>query len=156
MATVALCRKVLVLNEGPAIHNLLRFLKEFDRESMVTANGEPLQASLNEKRFDAVVLDIRGPHLKTVEEMRGIGEIRAEWVGKLLVIVAKVNGMSCPFCTYGLRKEMLTIPGVQDGKVSLRKSQAILKVDPGAKVTDAQVRHAIREAGFSAGAITHE
>ena len=40
MATVALCRKVLVLNEGPAIHNLLRFLKEFDRESMVTANGE--------------------------------------------------------------------------------------------------------------------
>lgn len=71
-------------------------------------------------------------------------------------IVAKVNGMSCPFCTYGLRKEMLTIPGVKDVQVSLRKSQATLKVDPGTQVTDAQIRRAIREAGFSAGAIKHE
>jgi CheY-like chemotaxis protein len=92
MDSVALCRKVLVLNDGPSIRNLLCFLKEFDRQNMVTASGEPLQASLNEKRFDAVVLDIRGPSRETVEEMRGIGEIRAEWVGKLLVIVTKVNG----------------------------------------------------------------
>ena len=92
MASVALCRKVLVLNDAPAIHNLLCFMKQFDHESTVTASGEPLQALLDEKRFDAVVLDIRGPHREAVEEMRGIGEIRAEWVGKLLVIVAKVNG----------------------------------------------------------------
>jgi CheY-like chemotaxis protein len=92
MASVALRRKILVLNDDPAIRNLLCFLKEFDRESTVTANGEPLQASLNEKRFDAVVLDMRGPQRKTAEEMRGIGEIRAERVGKLLVIVANVNG----------------------------------------------------------------
>jgi len=70
------------------------------------------------------------------------------------VIVVQVNGMSCPFCTYGLRKELLTVPGVKSVLVSLRKSHATVTLDPGTTVTDAQIRHAIHEAGFSPAKIT--
>lgn len=69
------------------------------------------------------------------------------------VIIAQVNGMSCPFCAYGVRKELLTIPGVKDVRVNLGKSQAIVTVKPGARVTDQQISQAIREAGFSPGPI---
>ncbi len=71
------------------------------------------------------------------------------------VIVAQANGMSCPFCAYGVRKELLTVPGVKSVSVNLAKSQATVTLSPGAKVTDEQIRHAIREAGFSPGPITH-
>ena len=78
---------------------------------------------------------------------------RSASAGNQTVIVAQVNGMSCPFCAYGLRKELLTVPGVKDVHVSLAKSQATIIVDSGGTVTDAQIRHAIREAGFSPGRI---
>lgn len=71
-------------------------------------------------------------------------------------IVATVDGLACPFCAYGVRKELLTIPGVKDVQVNLLKSQAIVSVDPGTRVTDAQIQQAVREAGFSSGTIKHE
>lgn len=87
----------------------------------------------------------------------GLAAVNPGWSadgGQQTTIVAQVNGMSCPFCAYGLRKELLTIPGVTDVKVSLAESQASVTVDLSAKVTDEQIRHAIREAGFSPGPIT--
>lgn len=87
----------------------------------------------------------------------GLAAVNPSWSadgGQQMTIVAQVKGMSCPFCAYGLRKELLMIPGVKDLHVNLAKSQASVTVDPPAKVTDEQIRHAIREAGFSPGPIT--
>ena len=92
MAVESLHRKVLVLNDGPSIRNLLCLLKNFDIESTLAVSGGFLVGSLNEKQFDAVVLDMRRPDRNTPNEMRGIGEIRAGFVGKLLFVVAEVNG----------------------------------------------------------------
>lgn len=89
--------------------------------------------------------------------LAGLAAVHSSWsadVGQQTTIVAQVKGMSCPFCAYGLRKELLTIPGVKDVRVNLGKSQATVTADPPAKITDAQIRHAIREAGFSPGPIT--
>lgn len=87
----------------------------------------------------------------------GLAAVNPSWSadgGQQTTIVAQVKGMSCPFCAYGLRKELLTIPGVKDVQVSLAESQASVTVAPPAKVTDEQIRQAIREAGFSPGPIT--
>ncbi|HXH48666.1 MAG TPA: hypothetical protein VNM47_04780 [Terriglobia bacterium] len=92
MVPESLHRKVLVLNDQPSIRNLLCLLKNFDSENTLAVSGGFLVASLNEKQFDAVVLDMRRPDWNATKEMRGIGEIRAGFVGKLLVVVAEVNG----------------------------------------------------------------
>jgi len=67
--------------------------------------------------------------------------------------VVTVNGMACPFCAYGLRKELLTLPGVKDVQVDLNKSQATVAVRDGSEVKDAEIRQAVKEAGFTPGSI---
>lgn len=92
MVAVSLHRKILVLNDGPSIRNLHSLLENLDREDSLSASGKVLMAMLDEKRFDAVVLDARDSNRRRGEEMRGIGEIRAGRVGKLLVVGVEVNG----------------------------------------------------------------
>jgi len=68
-------------------------------------------------------------------------------------IVAKVAGLACPFCVYGLEKQLKKIPGVADVHVSLGGGEAVITTKPGAEVTDAQIRDAVRRAGFKVSEI---
>ena len=92
MADVAVHRKVMFLNDEPAIGNLLALLKRFDRENALTETGNSFLDSLDQNKFDAIILDLRSSPAKANNEIRGIGKIRAGCMGKLLVIVADVNG----------------------------------------------------------------
>jgi CheY-like chemotaxis protein len=92
MVSTPLCRKVLVLNDKKSVRNLIFLLKKIESENGLPGAGEPLLALLDQKQFDAVVLDLRCSNRRTREEVRGIGKIRAGRVGKLLVIVTEVNG----------------------------------------------------------------
>jgi copper chaperone CopZ len=67
--------------------------------------------------------------------------------------VVDVKGMACPFCAFGLKKHLQRLPGVKNVEVSLEKGQAVLDVSPGAKLTDDQIRKAIRDSGFNPGEI---
>jgi mercuric ion binding protein len=67
--------------------------------------------------------------------------------------VVTVRGMQCPFCAYGIKKHLAKLPGATRVDVELAKNHAIVTFAPGAKVTDAQIQQAVRNAGFTAGAI---
>jgi len=67
--------------------------------------------------------------------------------------VVAVDGMSCPFCAYGVRKHLSALPGVRSVRVELAKGEAIVEFDPEGRVTDDQIRKAVREAGFTPGKI---
>jgi len=67
--------------------------------------------------------------------------------------VVTVRGMQCPFCAYGIKKHLAKLPGATRVDVELAKNQAIVTFTPVAKVTDAQIQQAVRNAGFTAGAI---
>lgn len=67
--------------------------------------------------------------------------------------VITVRGMQCPFCAYGIKKHLAKVPGATRVDVELAKNQAIVTFLPDAKVTDAQIQQAVRNAGFTAGAI---
>lgn len=67
--------------------------------------------------------------------------------------VVTVRGMQCPFCAYGIKKHLAKLPGATKVDVELAKNQAIVTFLPDAKVTDAQIQQAVRNAGFTAGAI---
>lgn len=92
MVPVSLHRKILVLNDGPSLRHLRNLLENLRREHALTASGAILMAMLDDKRFDAVVLDVRDSNRRGAEEMHGIGEIRAGRVGSLLVVGVEVNG----------------------------------------------------------------
>lgn len=67
--------------------------------------------------------------------------------------VVAVNGMSCPFCAYGVRKHLSALPGVKSVRVELAKGEAIVEFDPEGRPTDEQIRKAVRDAGFTPGKI---
>ena len=67
--------------------------------------------------------------------------------------VVTVQGMQCPFCTYGIQKQLKKLPGVTKVDVELAKNQAIVSVSPDAKVTDKDIQQAVRKAGFTPGKI---
>ncbi len=92
MLSNPLRRKVLVLNDKKSVRNLLVLLKRIGGEDSLTSAGEPLQALDDDRQFEAVVLDMRSSDRKRNAEIRGIGEVRVGRAGKLLVIIAEVNG----------------------------------------------------------------
>lgn len=67
--------------------------------------------------------------------------------------VITVQGMQCPFCSYGIRKHLAKLPGARKVEVELAKNQAIVTFDADAKTGDKEIRQAIRKAGFTAGKI---
>lgn len=73
--------------------------------------------------------------------------------GAAIQAVVAVDGMSCPFCAYGVRKHLSALPGVKSVQVELARGEAIVEVDPEARLTDERIRKAVREAGFTPGKI---
>ncbi len=67
--------------------------------------------------------------------------------------VVTVQGMQCPFCAYGIQKQLKKLRGVKTVEVELEKNQAIVTLEPDAKVTDKDIQQAIRKAGFTPGKI---
>ncbi len=67
--------------------------------------------------------------------------------------VIAVKGLACPFCVYGLQKQLRKLPGAKQVRVELRKGEAVVDFAPGSKVSDQQIQKAVRAAGFTAGKI---
>jgi copper chaperone CopZ len=67
--------------------------------------------------------------------------------------VVEANGMSCPFCAYGVKKHLLQLPGAEKVEVDLGKDQAVVDFAPDSKVTDEQIKKAVRDAGFKPGKV---
>lgn len=78
---------------------------------------------------------------------------QAGWAGEAQKVVVQVDGLSCPFCGFGLEKKLKRIEGVREVTLFIDKGVAELKVVEGKTVTEAQVRKAVEKAGFTARAI---
>lgn len=68
-------------------------------------------------------------------------------------ILVNLEGLACPFCAYGVEKQLKRISGVKDVKVNLGEGNAVLMVEPGKKITDKEIRQAVEKAGFKASEI---
>ncbi len=64
-----------------------------------------------------------------------------------------VDGLTCPFCAYGIEKKMLDIEGVAEVAVQLDAGMVELWLNPGAVVSESRIREAVGEAGFEVRAI---
>ncbi|MFQ5630758.1 MAG: cation transporter, partial [bacterium] len=65
----------------------------------------------------------------------------------------RIDGLSCPFCAFGLEKKLKSIEGVEKLEIKINDGLAILTFEDGAKVDEKLIIKKIKEAGFTPGEI---
>jgi mercuric ion binding protein len=70
-------------------------------------------------------------------------------------VIIRVDGLSCPFCAYGLEKNLKKVPGVGSVDIDMQAGKATVELEPGAGVSDDELRQAVEKAGFTARDIRH-
>ncbi len=80
-------RKILIVEDQPAITRMVHILlASMGCECSVASGGEQALGMIQEKKYDAVLLDLRCTDLRAEEVVSGIKEIRPNLVGRVLVI----------------------------------------------------------------------
>jgi len=64
-------------------------------------------------------------------------------------IRVRVDGLSCPFCAYGLEKKLLEIEGVTSIEISIDDGVALLTLDKDAEVLEETIKKEVKDAGFT-------
>ncbi|MDP2060901.1 MAG: heavy-metal-associated domain-containing protein [Flavobacteriaceae bacterium] len=62
----------------------------------------------------------------------------------------EVDGLTCPFCIYGLEKRLKEIPKIADIYIDLDGGFATFNVPSDAQPTEDEVRKLVKKAGFTA------
>ena len=65
-----------------------------------------------------------------------------------------VDGLACPFCSYGLEKKLKKVKGVGEVKIYVDKSLAVLKQKKDQSIVVDELESAVQDAGFTPGEIT--
>lgn len=68
----------------------------------------------------------------------------------------EVDGLSCPFCAYGLEKNLKKVVGVEAIKIDVENAFVLLTIAEGKSVDEATIRENIKDAGFTPRAITKD
>jgi len=68
----------------------------------------------------------------------------------------RVDGLSCPFCAYGLEKHLKKIAGVEGVDINMKSGKAIVRLKPDVRVDNEALRTAVKKAGFTARGITRQ
>ncbi len=63
--------------------------------------------------------------------------------------VMRVDGMSCPYCAYGIEKKLNKVDGVEKVDVNLKKGLVIVDTKAGVKLTPVAMKKLFNEAGFT-------
>lgn len=61
----------------------------------------------------------------------------------------RVDGLSCPFCAYGIEKKLSAIEGVQGVETNIKDGVVIVIMKDGFMMDEATARKAVKEAGFN-------
>ena len=61
----------------------------------------------------------------------------------------RVDGLACPYCAYGIEKNLKKIDGVKKIEVDLDNGLVIVNVASGVTLTDAQMEKLFTDAGFT-------
>jgi len=68
----------------------------------------------------------------------------------------QVDGLSCPFCAYGLEKHLKKVNGVKGVEINMKSGKATVILKSGMQVDDAALTEAVKKAGFTARGITRQ
>lgn len=84
----------------------------------------------------------------------------ALWLSPALADVGRytlqVDGLACPFCAYGIEKQLRRIEGVQAVDVDVPAGRIVVMLAEGGSLTEAQARKATEDSGFTLRAFQQE
>jgi len=63
----------------------------------------------------------------------------------------RVEGLACPFCAYGIEKELQEIDGVTAVETHIKDGAVIVTMADGATLDKATAKEAVKAAGFTLG-----
>ena len=67
----------------------------------------------------------------------------------------RVDGLSCPFCAYGLEKKFKKIEGAKDIKIDVDKGLLTFTMEKDKTVTEEEIKKKVKQAGFTPREITY-
>lgn len=76
--------------------------------------------------------------------MSGISAVRAGPVHTI-----KVDGLACPYCSYGIEKQLSGLTGVKSVRVAINSGTVTVIMEDGATLTRAVAARAVADAGFT-------
>ena len=65
------------------------------------------------------------------------------------VYAVQVDGLACPFCAYGIEKQLTRIDGVESVETDIKSGSVVITMKPGATLDEADAKRAIEAAGFT-------
>ncbi|MBI1285476.1 MAG: copper chaperone [Thiobacillus sp.] len=68
----------------------------------------------------------------------------------------QADGLACPFCAYGIEKQVLKLKGVVAVNTDVASGKVVITVRKGATLDEAQVDDAVKRAGFTMRAFQKE
>ncbi|HXH48665.1 MAG TPA: hypothetical protein VNM47_04775 [Terriglobia bacterium] len=96
MASTPLTREVLVLIDDVSIRNLFYLMRRLAAEDPANGGEMAMAAIVEREQYDAVILDMRCPEEQPSDDVHGVGKIQATMMGRMLTIVAEVDGPQTP------------------------------------------------------------
>ena len=61
----------------------------------------------------------------------------------------RVDGLACPFCAYGIEKQLSKLDGVARIDVDIAKGAVTVRLNDGATLDEATAKAAVKRAGFT-------
>jgi copper chaperone CopZ len=61
----------------------------------------------------------------------------------------QVDGLGCPFCAYGIEKNLTDIDGVERVEVDIRKGLVLVTMDENKTLSEALANEKVKDAGFT-------
>ena len=61
----------------------------------------------------------------------------------------RVNGLACPFCAYGIEKELKRTDGVDGIEIDINAGIVTVIMTEGATMTETQASQIVKDAGFT-------
>jgi len=65
------------------------------------------------------------------------------------VYTVQADGLACPFCAYGIEKQLTRIDGVESVETDIKSGTVIITMQPGATPAEADAKRAVEAAGFT-------
>lgn len=65
------------------------------------------------------------------------------------VYTLRVDGLACPFCAYGIEKELQAVPGVEQVETNIKDGVVVVTMQKSADLDESTAREAVGNAGFT-------
>lgn len=93
-----------------------------------------------------------------VAQAQGTGDVDKVAADSLLsgtTVTLRVDGMTCPFCAYGLEKRLREISAIDTLVVRVSDGLVLIRAKDGEAIADEDLQEAVKSAGFSLRGIYH-